>query len=73
MSKVKAKFKCQSIQEFESNKNVSLYPVMDGSEENKSFAKYTPGGGLTLNIDKETPAADFFTVGKEYYLDIYEA
>lgn len=47
--------------------------VSSGSEENKSFAKFTPGGNLSMQIDKETLAYDAFEVGKSYYLDITEA
>lgn len=49
------------------SKEISMSPVVDNSEENKEFFKYTPGGRL-----------DFYTVnpnvvieqGKEYYVDI---
>lgn len=39
-------------------------------EENKSFAKQTPGGTLQMWISYETQASDAFEQGKEYYLDI---
>lgn len=70
---VKAKFVCQSITEFTTGKNVDFIPVMSGSEENKSFSKYTPAGNLSLNISPETQAHDYFKVGVEYYLTIEEA
>lgn len=54
-------------------KLVSLRAVTTGSEENKSFAKYTPAGTLYMTISDETQAADLFEQGKEYYLDISAA
>ena len=52
---------------------VSLAPCYGGypggdSEENKSFAKYTPSGEIKLGITN--PAAfDQFEMGKAYYID----
>jgi hypothetical protein len=71
MPQVRAKFVCVSIQDYPENeqKNVVFSPVITGSEENKSFSKYTPGGAANLVISYETQAADFFEEGKEYYLD----
>lgn len=65
---VKAKFICQSVNHMIGLKAVKLYPVTSGSEENKSFAKYTPGGDLSLQINEGTLAYDFFEPGKEYFL-----
>lgn len=73
MSKVRAKFKCESVTETETNKQASLRVVTTGSEENKSFSKYTPFGQLQIAIDKDAPAAELFVPGKEYYLDFTEA
>jgi hypothetical protein len=65
---VRAKFKCQGSV----NGVVTLWPVTDGSEENKTFWKYTPGGQITLTITN--PAAmEQFEVGKEYYVDFTPA
>lgn len=74
MSKVRAKFVCENVidsPEYQ-QKQVSFYPVINGSEENKSFSKYTPGGRLELSISYETQASNFFKQGKEYYLDFTE-
>lgn len=75
MSKVRAKFVCDAVSNNEEyqQKNVSLIPVIDGSEENKSFSKYTPAGSVQLTISHETKASDFFEEGKEYYLDFTKA
>lgn len=71
---VRAKFTCigVSLDAYE-NKNVSFLPVVSGSEENKSFSKYTPSGSLQLNISPETSAYDYFEQDKEYYLDLSKA
>jgi hypothetical protein len=71
MSNVRAKFVCNGVDdkpEYE-QKSASFSPVTTGSEENKSFAKYTPAGSIQLSISNETPAANFFEPGKEYYVD----
>lgn len=71
---IRAKFVCESVTEnADGNKGVNLTAVTSGSEENKSFSKYTPAGNVYLNVSKETDAADTFKPGKEYYLDFTEA
>ena len=75
MSKVRAKFECVGIEDQPDSeqKEVSFVPVLQGSDENKSFSKYTPSGSLNLTISYETEAVNAFEVGKEYYLDLTEA
>lgn len=75
MSTVRAKFVCTGVVDYPENqqKTVSFTPVTDGSEENKSFSKYTPGGSASLSISYETEAADFFEEGQEYYLGFSKA
>jgi hypothetical protein len=70
---VRAKMVCTEITQWVSNKSVKFMPVTSGSEENKSFSKYTPGGELRLTIDPSTDAYNAFEVGKEYYVDITPA
>ncbi len=72
---IKAKFKCDGIREEEAYKYRTIYlpPVTSGSEENKSFAKYTPSGQIQMNISEDTLAYDFFEQGKEYYIDFSKA
>ena len=70
---LKAKFLCHSVSDDGGeNKQAMLMAVTTGSEENKSFSKYTPSGQLNISISKETPASDFFTEGKEYFLTFDE-
>ena len=71
---VKAKFKCTSVTEHEGgNKEAKFYPVHDAKGENADFAKYTPGGNLSLMISPETKASNYFKPGQEYYLTITAA
>ena len=46
MTKVRAKFVCTSVEDQPTyeQKVVSFSAVISGSEENKSFARYTPSG-----------------------------
>jgi hypothetical protein len=73
MKTVRAKFRCNSIEENEWDKKVRMTPVMDGSDENKDFNTATPSGNLEVAIHGEVPAASFFKIGKEYYMDFTEA
>ncbi|WP_142783368.1 hypothetical protein [Changchengzhania lutea] len=75
MSKVRAKFECVELVEDSQNesKHVSFSPVIDGSDENKSFSKYTPAGLINLQISNETEGSNAFEIGKEYYVDFTEA
>ena len=75
MQKIKAKFQCTGVVDHPSaeQKSVSFMPVISGSDENKSFAKYTPAGSLQLSVSYDTFASEAFEEGKEYYLDIYAA
>jgi len=59
---------CESNQPSGDGATITLRPVVDGSEENKQFYKWTPGGNVllsTINSD----AAKQFIVGKSYYVD----
>lgn len=70
---VRAKFKCSSVTRFEHRKRIHLDVVQNGSEENKQFTKFTPSGNMEITIENDAPAATFFKVGKEYYLDFSAA
>lgn len=69
---VKAKFICISKEQNINGGRVSLEPVTAGSDENKSFWKYTPSGKLEMYIDNDAAFGEFH-VGTEYYLDITPA
>jgi hypothetical protein len=55
MAKVRAKFVCIGVEDQPTyeQKVVSFSAVTSGSEENKSFAKYTPSGNLQMWISYE--------------------
>lgn len=66
---VRAKFKVESKADHAGGfSSVTLNPVTGGSEENKEFYKWSPGGEIKLNTINPT-AANAFIVGKEYYVD----
>jgi len=65
---VKAKFRCNSVEDFGSNKQAKFSAVYSEKGENADFAKATPYGDLKINIDSQVPASDFFIPGCEYYL-----
>lgn len=69
---MRAKFYCQSLTRYEKQVIAELHAVTSGSEENRSFAQYTPNAHLKITIDN--PAVlDYFKPGGEYYLDFSEA
>lgn len=49
----------------------SRYPE-DGSDENNTFAKYTPSGMLSLTVANPALLGQF-AEGEEYYLDFTKA
>lgn len=72
---VRAKFKVDSIHDDPADDGITMMasPVIDGSEENKSFAQYTPSGSMHLWINRTTPAHTFFKPGMEFYIDMSPA
>lgn len=73
MPKVRAKFKCNSIEENEWDKRAKFQAVIGTEGENKDFNDATPSGNLEIAIRGDVAAANFFEVGKEYYLDFTAA
>jgi hypothetical protein len=66
-----AKFKCDSLEKVEGDQTaMRAQPVTDGSEENKSFSRWTPAGRLELLISNETEAINFFVPGEEFYITL---
>lgn len=69
---VRAKVKCSvEIRGEGPGRSYEFYAVHSGSEENKKWAKYTPGLQLKITIDN--PEAQVFEPGKEYFLDFSPA
>ncbi|MNK80464.1 hypothetical protein D3C87_1001790 [compost metagenome] len=65
---IRAKFVVRNNTTNTEGSTVTLDAVIDGSDENKEFFKYTPSGHVSLGL--VNPAtAEAFTSGKEFYLD----
>jgi hypothetical protein len=67
---VRAKFYCHSVTKMTSSPEPFVYSykfsaVTSGSDENKTFWRWTPSGGIELSSIRD----DLFEVGKEYYVD----
>ena len=74
---VRAKFTVQSVTRIKlydgtEGQTIRLTPVTGGSDENKDFYKYTPGGAVELMTVNKT-AGDYFELGEAYYLDFTKA
>jgi hypothetical protein len=54
------------------SEEVELSCVTSGSEENKSFAKFTPQGNLRLVIENEA-LFGHFQPGDNFYVDLTKA
>lgn len=65
---IRAKFKCGSVTDNGWNKSANLTAVFGKKGENADYAKATPFGNLTITIDKDTKASEFFEPQKDYWL-----
>ena len=72
MTTVRAKFNCISVTNTKDGATVKLSPVINGSDENKEFYRYTPGGEISLSTIN-THAAKQFIPGSDYYVDFTPA
>ena len=70
--KVRCKFVCESVTNFEGSKDAKLRAVYSDQGENADFTKYTPGGSITVTITNDAPADGVFVPGKNYYVDFTE-
>ena len=64
--------KSTNLYENSENFHVQLRPVVNGSDENKEFYRWTPAGLIEFNTINRA-AAEGFEFGKFYYVDISEA
>jgi len=71
--KVKAKFHCVSVSANEIYKKATLDTVIGTEDDNKDFTDQAPRGNLIIHIMNDRPAANFFTPGKDYYLEFEQA
>ncbi len=65
---IRAKFKVNSILQKVEGCEIEMFPVITGSEENKSFFKYTPAGQLKMSV-VNIEVAEQFKPGDEFYID----
>lgn len=68
---IRAKFNVTSITEYGNGggRQVTLQPIIGGSEENKEFWKYTPSGEIKMHLSNEDAVFEF----GEYYIDFTKA
>jgi hypothetical protein len=69
---VRAKFRVVSNEQSGETVSIRLSPVQSGSEENKEFFKYTPGGEIHLSVVNPA-ASEQFKIGEEMYVDFTPA
>ena len=78
---VRAKFVVDSYETRKSNtrdpeseelRTITLVPVVDGSEENKKFFRWTPNGKITMGV-LNPEAWKQLELGKSYYVDFTDA
>lgn len=69
---VRAKFRVSEKTLLEQGGKVKLTAVSGGSEEDKEFFKYTPGGSIEMQVLNDTALAAF-EPGKFYYVDFTSA
>jgi hypothetical protein len=76
MDAVRAKFACGATGTTSAGDTVvkmhAVYST-DPDGENRAFTDATPNGTFQITIAAGKPAAAFFEVGREYYLDITQA
>lgn len=69
---MRCKVVCNAKVPYEDSVYLYFSVVYTGSEENKQFFKYTPGGQINLNVVSKA-TCDKYEVGKEYYIDFIPA
>lgn len=78
MSAMRAKVKLNHIQPNQGSETLTFNPVSktsydnSGLDEDNTFAKYTPGGQLTITVANPALLGQF-KVGEMYYVDFSKA
>lgn len=79
MTTMRAKMKVVSVEEHDGYENLSFSAVSkpegypeDGSDENNTFAKWTPTADLKMTVNNPKLFGKIFE-GDEYYLDFIKA
>jgi hypothetical protein len=76
---MRAKMKVESVQRFEGREVLKMHAVAkssgypdDGSDEDNTFAKFTPGANLEMTISNPTLHGQF-SPGQKFYVDFTAA
>ena len=69
---VRAKFCCRAVTDYGAQVDVELVAVTGGSDENKTFWRFTPAGNIKLSTVNKA-AAEQFKPGQEFYVDFTPA
>lgn len=65
---MRAKMRLTKVTHYPDGGELEFHPVVDGSEENKQFYKYTPTGVIQMSV--VNPAImETVKAGDEYYVD----
>lgn len=79
MPTMRAKMQVASVERFATTEKLSMHCVAksgaypeDGSDEDNTFAKFSPSGNLTLTIANPNLIGKF-TPGQKFYVDFTEA
>lgn len=78
MTAMRAKMSITKIERHAASEVLSFSPVCaksypsDGSDENNTYAKFSPAGSLSLTVANPTLLGKF-NPGEEYYLDFTKA
>jgi hypothetical protein len=75
--KVRAKVVCTKNEQIGAEQHLVAFSAViadiGGSDENKSFSRWTPVLNLSMCISDESQAGSLFEQGKEYYLTFDKA
>lgn len=69
---VQAKFECNSIVPGNGTNTTHFSAVYGNGEANKEWAYATPYGQITMGINTEMPASEYFKRGKKYKVTFEE-
>ncbi len=79
MPTMRAKMRVSEVHQFDGCENLKFHAVGrnngypdDGSDENNTYAKYTPTADLSITVQNPALLGQFH-IGEEYYLDFTKA
>tara|TARA_Y100000310_G_scaffold302008_1_gene338953 strand:+ start:362 stop:583 length:222 start_codon:yes stop_codon:yes gene_type:complete len=72
MPEMRAKFRVVDVVTSKEHDDIVMCAVTEDGGEDQTFAKYTPGGDLTIMVSNPALRGQF-KVGDKYYLDFTKA